>query len=344
MKKMIQTILLVCLVFNLAQAQDNEVEKLVGKGVALHDKGDYNGAIKEYEKAIKIDPNSTLANTEMANTYFAMKEYDKAISHADKVIEAGSRFSALAYATKGSALDMQGKQQDAIKVYQKGLKEHPKDYFLNYNLAFTSYNVKEYDQAEKALEKSLTIDPTKPSSHLLMGFVMDAKNDRVKALLALYNFLILEPTGDRAKQALKLADQLMKKGVVKESSKKTNIFLSGSDVDTADQFSAANLMLSMLAASRDLEKNKGKSSPVLFMENAKSFLAVLTEIKKNNSGFWWNYYVGFYDAMMKDKSRAETFGYLISVSWDDKTISAWLLKNKNKIESLVKWYENYDRK
>jgi Tfp pilus assembly protein PilF len=344
MRKAIQAVLIICLFFCQAQAQNTELEKHVAKGVDLHDKGDYSAAIREYEKALKIDAGSPLAHSEMATTYFAMKQYDKSIEHCDKVIEAGTRYVDNAYVTKGSALDMQGKPQEAIKAYQKGIKNNPKNHFLHYNLALTSFNIKEYDQAEKALEKSLRLNPAHASSHLLMAYVMREKEDRVKALLAIYNFRMLEPPGDRAKTALSVADKLMKNGVVREDPKHTSIFMSGPKTDTSDHFSAANFMLSILEAGKDVDKTKKRSDAEVFMGNSKAFLSLLGTLRKNDTGFWWDYYVDFYSALMTDKDRAEAFGYLISVSWDDKDVTAWVKKNKSKMDELGKWYDDYKRK
>lgn len=343
MKKAIQAIIIFCLFVAHARAQSNELERYVGKGVGLHDKGDYRAAIVEFQTALSIDSSSPLANSEIANTYFSMKEYDKAIEYSNRVIASGTRYLDHAYTTKGSALDMEGNPLEAIKVYQDGIKACPKSYHLYYNLALTSYTIKEYEQAEAALEKGLKINPSHASSHLLMGYVMSDKNDRVKSLLALYNFLMLEPTGGRAKMALALADKEMKQGVVRKNEKETSIYLPGAGADTSDHFSAANFWLSILEVGKDVKENKGKSDAEYFMDNSKAFLGVLGTLQKDNEGFWWEYYVSFYTAMIKDKDREEAFSYLISVSWDDKKVMAWIKKNKSKIDRLAKWYDEYSR-
>jgi tetratricopeptide (TPR) repeat protein len=341
MRKILGTICL-CFLLVAASAQDNDPVKIVAKGVELHDKGDYKGAIREYEKALSIDANSSLANSEMATTYFAMKEYDKAIEYSDRVIAAHGRYLDNAYVTKGSAMDLKGKPQEAIAIYKKGIEEYPKSYYLYYNLAMTSYSVKEYEQAEQALEKGLRLKPGHASSHLLMGFVMNDMGDRVKALLALYNYLLLEPGTPRSKQALALADQLMKRGVVHESEKKTSIYMPSPG--GKDEFSGANFWLSMLEAGKNMKENKKKSDCELFMDNSKAFLGLLNTFKKDNAGFWWNYYADFYTALFKDKGREETFGYIISASWDDKKVNAWLKKNKSRVDGLAEWNDALVRK
>ena len=54
--------LLIC---SISFAQNKaDAEKLVDEGVAYHDKGDYDGAISRYDKALELDKDNLLAMTE----------------------------------------------------------------------------------------------------------------------------------------------------------------------------------------------------------------------------------------------------------------------------------------
>src|SRR5688572_30561290 len=116
-------------------AQNAETETFIRKGISLHDKGDFKGALAQYEKALEIDKKSPLAHYEMASTYFAMKSYDNAIEHADKVLDLKSGNEEEAYVLKGTALDVMGKPEEAIKTYRKGIKQFPQSYLMQYNIA-----------------------------------------------------------------------------------------------------------------------------------------------------------------------------------------------------------------
>ena len=341
MKNLIRAALLISLLGSTAYSQSPELQNLVGQGVKLHDKGDYNGAIEQYKKALLIDDKSPLANYEIGSTYFALKDYQKAIEHCDKVIAANSSYMEQAYVLKGTALDMMGKPNEAISVYKEATKSFPNKYLPYYNLALTSYNIKEYKEAEEALKRSLTANPSHASSHLLMGYTMNAQNSRTKSLLAVYNFLLLEPKGDRARSACKLLDFLLKKNVKKEDEKSVTITFDPGK--TSDEFSSAELMLSLMEAGKSTEKNKGKSDQELFSENTNSFFSILGELKKDNKGFWWDYYVDFFYAMTNAK-HVETYCYYILQSNGDEKINDWLKKNDDKVESLSSWYSTFKRK
>jgi tetratricopeptide (TPR) repeat protein len=340
MKKTIKVILMLTLCICKSYGQDNELQNFVDLGVKLYDDGDYKGAIEQYNKALKIDKKSAVANYEISSTYFALKDYEKAIEYSDNIISNKLSYLDQAYILKGSALDLLDKPKEAIKVYKEAIKQFPISHLLYYNLAYTYYNSKEYKDAEEALQKALKIKPSHASSHLLLGFVMSDQGYRVQSLLALYNFLLLEPKGNRATSAYELLNSELKKGVKKDNEKSTTITLSNNG---SDEFRAAELMLSLLEASKGLEKNENKTEYELFSDNTKSFFSVLGELKKDNKGFWWNYYVDFFYTLTNDKHN-EAFSYYISQSKNDEKINSWLKSNKNKVDALSKWYTNYNRK
>ncbi|MGC4102145.1 tetratricopeptide repeat protein [Ferruginibacter sp.] len=221
MKKIISLLLIISLGIANANAQTPEVQDLVAKGVKLHDSGDFNGAIELYKQALAIDEKSPLVNYELSSSYFSLKNYEKAIEYADHVIDYGKDYVKDAYILKGSAEDLAGRSEDAVQTYKKAIKKFPDSYLLHYNLALTSYNNRDNKTAEESLQKALLIRPTHGSSHLLLGYVMQAQGSRVKSLLALYNFLLLEPNGPRTESAYKFLLEQLKQGVSKGKDKKT---------------------------------------------------------------------------------------------------------------------------
>jgi tetratricopeptide (TPR) repeat protein len=343
MKKLFILLATALLSMGHLSAQTTDHDHYVDEGVKLYDKGDYKGAIEQYKKAIDLDKKSPIANYEIASTYFALKDYDKAIEHSDRVISAGKKYVDQAYIIKGSALDMSGKGKEAIKVYKKAVKEYPENHLLFFNLGLTAYKIQEYKDAEEALQKGLAIKPTHASSHMLIGFLMSDQGKRTKSLLALYNFLLLEPTGSRAESVLKVLNQQLKKGVSKTSGNSINITLPASDDKGDADWQAAEMMISILEATKSIEKNEGKTEEQLFADNTKSLFLTLGELKKDSKGFWWNFYVDFFDDMAK-KEQVEAFCYYIIQGKEDKTISAWLSANKDKTDALARWYKGYERK
>ena len=314
---------------------------LIAEGQALYDKGDYKAALAKYREVLKTDKNSPDANYETALTYYAMEDYKKAIEYCDNVIDYDMRYVDQAYSIKGSSLDMMDKPQDAIEVYKKGIKKFPDDYLLYYNLGLTSYNTNDYEAAEDALTKALKSNPEHASSHFLLGYLMYDEHQRIKSMLAFYNFLMLEPTGQRAGKAIDELDKLMNQGVTQTDDKSTTIMISG--LDSKDDFKSAELMLSLMVASKTMEENKDKSESELFCQNTKLLFSTLADMREKNKGFWWDFYVDFFDSL-NDNENMEAFCHLIRLESDGIEAQNWLDTNKDKSDKLVKWYQGYERK
>ena len=331
MKKVVGFLLLSILVCAGVFAQDNN---FITEGIKMHDKGDYEGAIALYKKALQSDKNSIQAAYEMASSYLALKDYVNALKYADKVIARNLDYVDQAYILKGSALDLSGRQAEAIKTYKLALKKYNKNHLLYYNLALTSFNVKNYMDADDALMKALKLNPLHASSHFLLGMCMIAQGKRVQAILALYNFLLLEPKTKRSTSALlALEDEWKNAGKQKVNSK------TAPAKKEADEFSTATLMLDILESSKTNEANKNKPAIGLLAENTQIIFTLLGEAKKDKKDFWWNFYVDYFYTLANNH-HTEALCYYITQSRGD-TYNVWLKDNLPKMEAFSEWYTKY---
>lgn len=337
MKKNISLLLLFTFFVLGLFAQQTAVTDLISQGIKLHDKGDYTGAINLYKKALVLDKRSAHTNYEMASSYFSMKDYANTVKYSNIVIALNIDYVDQAYMLKGSAQDLSGKPREAVKTYIQALKKYTNNYLLYYNLALTSFNLKEHKDADNALQKALKINPYHASSHLLLAYSMMIQENRVKGILALYNFLLLEPKGNRTASALKLLEEQLKEGVKKDNKKSVTITLPGKKDN--DEFYTAELMLGLLESSKLNETNKGKSAAVLFAENTNSFFTILGEMKKDKKGFWWDFYVDYFYTLAIN-NHTEAFCYYITQSKDD-TYTQWVQNNLEKAEAFSTWYTKY---
>src|SRR5688500_18054936 len=101
-------ILILYFICNFSFGQDKATaEKLVDEGVAYHDKGDYEGAISRYDKALELDKDNLLALSEKAFSLVSIQKYDEAISCCQKVmaVHPGDKGLKTVYVTYGNALD-----------------------------------------------------------------------------------------------------------------------------------------------------------------------------------------------------------------------------------------------
>ncbi len=342
MRKSIFTLFLLCAAWSGAVAQDSHsADYYAQKGIELHEKGDYKGAIDYYMQALKVDSGSSLVKYEIAYSYYAMEDYANAEKYAKMVLDKNAGSMEPAYILYANLLDDKGQTEEAIKVYAKGLKQFKQSYLLHFNLG-TTLLIKKKDVAgaEKQFKEALTINPTHSGSHLMLAQIMMYKDQRVQAMLPLYYYLLLSPRGSKSGAVYKTLSELMMKGVSKGDSS-INITFQG-DVDDAkdNPFVITDMILSMKTALLVSEKDKKDIDK--FVDISETLFSSLSELeKKKMDPFWKNTYAKFFSAMHK-AGLNETFCYYISQSQDDDIyVRNWFKINDNKVTDLSKWYKQY---
>lgn len=333
MKSLILAITLL-LATNLTLAQ-NSIEDYVTEGIQHHDSGNYDKAIKSYNKALKIDPLSSLVNYEISLSYFSKGDYKEAIKHSDLVLKINKDHVLQAYLTKGSALDMLGKTDESIKLFEKALKKEEKHYLVYYNLGINYFKLNNLDKAEENVIKAIEVNNNHTSSHLMLAKINNLKGNSVQALLASHYFLFLEPNTKRSVEAFKILQNNFAGNVSNDSKKPNtiNIMLSPND---DDQFSAASLMISMLAVRSSLEENEGKTDDEMFIKNTESFFKFMGELnKKKNKEIWWKLYTPFFYDLAQSE-HIDTYCNYIRLSTYDNA-KDWFAANESKLSKFDAW-------
>lgn len=311
--------------------QDPAVKNLVQEGIDLHDKGDFEKAIALYKKALEIDPNSSLANYEMSFSYLSMGDYKKAEKYSRTVIDLDDGNQLMAYITYGSALDLQGKTNKSIKVYEKAMKEYD-NYLLYYNHAISCFSLGKIDKAYSSALKAVNSNPYHPSSHLILSKIMDRQGERIKAMLPIYFFLLLEPNTERAAIEYLNLKHYIDRGITRSVENSINIVIPS---NTDSDFGAAEMMISLTGASNNLEENKGKTEIQLFIDNNNNIFKILGELKKCQTGFWWDFYVAyFYD--LANENLTEVYTYYISQS-QGEAVNDWFYEHPEEFDRFKNW-------
>lgn len=322
---------------------------LMDEGIQLFDSGSYQEALAKYQQALKLDPENAHILYEIANTYAAMEEYKDAIKYAEKVIDKGkSSALGLAYMIKGNALDGQGKPEKAIQAYRDGIKSGEPNNMLHFNLAICLGNQKQVDEAIGELEKAIDIKPEHASSHYVLGLLHYNKDLRVKPLLSLYYFLLLENKSARAKNAWAIVQKVSAGagGVEKTGERALSINMNAAAMN--DEFGTVELAIPLHLASKKVEETDSlKTSPgtVSHLTDFAGFNAfffqLLDEQKdKKEADSWWNFYTRYFMAL-HTSGHTEAFSYYLAFMGGDKDASQWLLANESKLTAFADWSKTY---
>ncbi len=184
----------------------------------------------------------------------------------------------------------------------------------------------------------MKLNPGHASSHLLLAYTKQDQKLRVQSQLAFYNFLLLDPASERAATAFQEMQRMQKEGLSKGDNNAITISVSA-DKLANNSFSAADLMLSMMQVSNEMESHEGKTPEELFYSNTTSFFNVLGELRKKQRDFWWSYYVAFFDDM-NTQGHTEAFCYYIGQS---EAAKQWVIQHPEKIMALGNWYKAFKR-
>jgi lipoprotein NlpI len=135
------------------------------RGLAYHKKGEYSKAITDYTKTIELDPRHRVAYYNRGNTYTYKGEFESAIANYNHAIGLDPKFKQ-AYVNRGTVLYYKGEHDKAIADFNKAIKQYPK-----YAQAFKSrgevYRIRgEYEKAVADYSKTVELDPKNEYAHL----------------------------------------------------------------------------------------------------------------------------------------------------------------------------------
>lgn len=340
MKKVISFIFCLFLCLNVLGQNQDKVQELIREGIALHDKGEYLKAITTYKKALAIDKKSAYANVELGYTYQTLGDCKNALKYLNKtlkLIKKGDPDDAAgmsAFNIKGTCLDIEGNPKKAIQIYKQGIDKYPNDYLLRYNIALTLYKTKQFAQSEEHLIKAITLNPTHHSSHYLLGMVKAYQQQRVQSLLSLYFFLLLEPNSNRSTDALASIEEIWAQNVKQTEDNKFEISMN--PLDESNEFAMLDLMLTLIGPIKDMiaPNESYQTKEQSFAENTENFFNLFKE-HKDKEGFWWEFYVDFYNSIV-ESNNVEAYSYYISQS-KGQAVQHWIEEYDYKITKLVEF-------
>jgi tetratricopeptide (TPR) repeat protein len=349
MKKSILAVILL-LSFLISTAQNKgEAAQLVSEGIELHDKGDYEGAIKKYEAALKIDNDYFNAHYEKSYSLTAMGKLKECAGLCKDILKKFPEHPGLnaVYIQYGSVLDDLGKPKEALEVYNEGISKYPNEFLLYFNKGLTLQKLAKYDEALLEYQHSLQLKPLHSSSNYYTGLLLQKEN-KIPALLAYCTFLAIEPASKRSRDAFTGVKEIMGANVKKEGNNIT-IFMDPAALNDdkkqkkENNFRTAELLFTMSAAldnSKDAD-SIAKTPQEKFSLKFQLLIGSLAEGSKDNKGFYWDHYVPFY-MDMKEKGFVELLARLVYLSeGKEEENREWLKDNEDKVSEFYDWIKGY---
>jgi len=176
-------------------------------GLALRANHDFDGAFREYHKALLIMPDCAEAHSalgyalgELGNWRDAIREYREALRLTPDDAEA--------HRSLGYALSKVGDWRGEIREYREALRLAPYDYSARHDLAEALLRVDDdmtQDTADAMVREALRLMPENAIGHSRLGSSLLARGNLEEAVVHLRQAVHLEPGDELSRKLLGLA-------------------------------------------------------------------------------------------------------------------------------------------
>src|SRR5688572_4193443 len=294
--------------------------EIITKGKALYDSGKYKESIALYLTVPKRDTGYVNILSELAVSYIANEEFDKALGACEEGLKKASPFRAQFLRSQAIATDRGSDHEKAVALFTKAIEAYPADFILLYNLGISYYNHKEYEKAVNCFFKVLSINPFHPGSHLNLGRLSAGQGKKTHAMLSFGLYLGLANTDNERLVFMEkfLANQFPEEGSIPETG--ANAF------DKLDQIIRAKIAM---------DKNYKSKIDIdaAIVRQYQMFFDQVGTASPTVDDRWSSYYLPIYQAL-KTNEMIEPFIFHILKSANIDLVKKWHQKNNKKLEAF----------
>ena len=160
------------------------------RGMQFLKKDDFDGALADFDKASKLDPNSAVPHSSMGTLYLRKGDYEAAIAAVSEAIRLGPRASD--YSLRGDIYLKKGQHDLAVKDYNSAIEINP-----SLGAAFSGRGqawlmVGEHDRAIDDFGIAIRLDANDPQPYFLRGRSYAKKGEYERAIVDLSQAISLK--------------------------------------------------------------------------------------------------------------------------------------------------------
>ncbi len=144
----------------------------------------YEKAVREYEKAIALNPKAVEAYNGVGIAYAMLKRYPEAIEAQQKALALQPEF-AEAHAGLGLVYLMQNRTELALKHYRQAVRLNPQFFEAHLKIGTILLNQKQYVEAASTYQKAIALNPDNAEAYHNLGLCYAHQDKTKDALLAL---------------------------------------------------------------------------------------------------------------------------------------------------------------
>lgn len=306
----------------------------VRDAIKLIDEEKYDEGIKILKDCEKVDPKDYTYPYEIAFAHIKKADYKNAILQLEKVKEY-SNIDDYYYALLGNAYDYANNPDQAIKVYNEGLKKFPNSGKLYLEKGVMFEFEKKIAEALEIYEAGIKADPSSPSNYYRASRLYMNSNNILPGLIYGEIFVNLERTTSRTQEISKLLYEGYKKAVHFNNDEiKTDFCEAIITIQNKDK----NLQLPFCIIF-------GKNFILSAINQKEINLETLSSIRQKFIKEYYNKdYKTYpnvlmsYHKTMEDKHLFNAYNHYVFQMGDLPSFQNWETKNKAEYDKFVDWY------
>ena len=161
-------------------------------GVAYHAINDFENAIEQYNKAIRLNPNSAVAYNNRGVAKDSLDQHEDAITDYNEVLRLNPK-DAATYNNRGLANINLGKHEDAITDFDQAIRLNPDDAEAYYNRGNVKKSLGEYKDAITDYNQAIRLNPDFAKAYTNRGTAKDSLGQHVDAIADYNHSIKLKP-------------------------------------------------------------------------------------------------------------------------------------------------------
>jgi tetratricopeptide (TPR) repeat protein len=188
----------------------DKAKACLDRGDKYSEQGDYDRAIREYTKAIRIDPSDTdvavVAYIARAVSYYKKEDYNRAIADFTELIRRDPSHAAVLYCSRGRAYQEKKNYNSAIADFNKAIQLDPSNAAAYCSRGRVYEQKKDYNSAIADFNKAIQLDPHDAWTYFHRGVSYLMMHDLARARADWKETLRIDPNHAEARDFLKDED------------------------------------------------------------------------------------------------------------------------------------------
>ncbi|MGJ5632463.1 tetratricopeptide repeat protein [Nostoc sp. CALU 1950] len=172
-------------------------QTLYQQGVNKYESGNYEGAVKDFNQAIELDPQNALAYNKRGDAYYRLGDYEQAQADSSQAILLNPQ-DANAYFDRGFAFYGLSKYKEAIADYTQAIKLNSENAYSYYGRGLARSQVKDNKGAIGDFSKAIALKPEYTEAYLQRGILRRRLKQRLAAIQDFDAIIKINPSDAKA--------------------------------------------------------------------------------------------------------------------------------------------------